>query len=89
MAESKTFALNFGEAIAFVAPGFLAFKAVSYFSGTAQSWLAAAATGDLTVGTFLFVLLALLGTPWGPPLGRGGKRRGGKKTSYAPCPTER
>ena len=58
MAESKTFALNFGEAIAFVAPGFLAFKAVSYFSGTAQSWLAAAATGDLTVGPFLFVLLA-------------------------------
>jgi len=57
MSDSKTFTLNFGEAIAFVAPGFLAFNAISYFSATAHNWLAVAASKDGTVGLFLFVLL--------------------------------
>jgi hypothetical protein len=50
MSDSKTFTLNFGEAIAFVAPGFLAFNAISYFSATAHNWLAVAASKD-AIGT--------------------------------------
>lgn len=58
MADTKIEGLNFGAAIAFVAPGFLAFKGLSYQSATLQSWLAAAVEKDQGVGVFLFVLLA-------------------------------
>ncbi len=58
MAESKAASLDFGTAIAFVAPGFIAFKALSYYSWTARSWLVAASEKEQGVGVFLFVLLS-------------------------------
>ncbi|MBS1969478.1 MAG: hypothetical protein JSU04_04190 [Bdellovibrionales bacterium] len=57
MSETKSAPQNFGLAIAFVAPGFLGFVALSYFSPMASDWLQAASKEDQGVGVFLFVLL--------------------------------
>lgn len=56
--EIKTSSLEFGTVIAFVAPGFVGFYAVSYHVATARAWLDAASNKEQTVGVFLLVLLA-------------------------------
>jgi hypothetical protein len=61
MAEDlKPSNVDFGVVIAFVAPGFVAFLAVSYHLPTAGAWMAAASHTEQSVGVFLFVLLASL-----------------------------
>jgi hypothetical protein len=59
-AELKTGNLDFGVIIAFVAPGFVTFQAISYHMPTAQAWMSAASNSEQSVGVFLFVLLASL-----------------------------
>lgn len=56
--DLKTF--SFGAVIAFVAPGFLALKAVSYRLTGAGQWLSAAESSDQSIGLFLFILVASL-----------------------------
>lgn len=56
----KPASLDLGVVIAFVAPGFVAFLALSYHMPTARAWLDAASVSDQGVGVFLFVLLASL-----------------------------
>ena len=56
--ELKPAGLEFGTIIAIVAPGFLAFHALSYHMTAAKAWLDAATTKDQSVGVFLIVLLA-------------------------------
>src|SRR5437016_9037600 len=56
--EIKTSSLEFGTVIAFVAPGFVGFYAVSYHVPTARAWLDAASNKEQSVGVFLLVLLA-------------------------------
>lgn len=56
--EIKSSGLDLGFVIAFVAPGFVAFLALSYHMPVASSWMNAASTADQGVGVFLFVLLA-------------------------------
>jgi hypothetical protein len=58
--ELKPSSLDFGVVIAFVAPGFVAFKAASYHMPTARAWMDAASNKEQSVGVFLFVLLASL-----------------------------
>ncbi len=58
MAKNKSASLDFGTVIAFVAPGFVAFKSLTYYSPTARNWMNAAASNQQTFGVFLFVLLA-------------------------------
>ena len=55
--EIKTSSLEFGTVIAFVAPGFVGFYAVSYHVPTARAWLDAASNKEQSVGVFLLVLL--------------------------------
>ena len=56
--EIKTSSLDFGTVIAFVAPGFIGFYALSYHVSSARRWLDAASNKEQTVGVFLMVLLA-------------------------------
>lgn len=56
--EIKTSSLDFGTVIAFVAPGFIGFYALSYHVSTARGWLDAASKKEQSVGVFLMVLLA-------------------------------
>ena len=56
--DLKTF--SFGAVIAFVAPGFLALKAVSYRLSGVAAWLTAAESSDQSIGLFLFILVASL-----------------------------
>lgn len=58
--DMKPSGLDFGAIIAFVAPGFFAFRAIAYQLPTAAAWLTAAADKEQSVGVFLFVLLASL-----------------------------
>lgn len=60
--EIKTSSLDFGTVIAFVAPGFIGFYAVSYHLSTARAWLDAASNKEQSVGVFLLVLLASIAT---------------------------
>jgi hypothetical protein len=61
MAEDlKASNLDFGVMIAFVAPGFVTFQAISYHVSIAQAWMDAASNSDQSVGVFLFVLLSSL-----------------------------
>jgi len=58
--DLKLSSIDFGVVIAFVAPGFVAFQAISYHMPTAGAWMSAASERDQSVGVFLFVLLASL-----------------------------
>ncbi|HEY3569226.1 MAG TPA: hypothetical protein VGP73_14945 [Thermoanaerobaculia bacterium] len=58
--EFKPDNLDFGVIIAFVAPGFITFQAISYHMPTAKAWMDAASNQEQSVGIFLFVLLASL-----------------------------
>lgn len=58
--EIKSSVLDLGFVIAFVAPGFVAFPALSYHMPAAGAWMDAASKADQGVGVFLFVLLASL-----------------------------
>src|SRR6266851_5707551 len=58
--EVKPASIDFGALIAFVAPGFLAFWALSYVSEQAGSWMTSASKENQNVGVFLFVALTSL-----------------------------
>lgn len=58
--ETKPSGLDLGFVIAFVAPGFVAFLALSYHVPAANAWMDAASKAKQGVGVFLFVLLASL-----------------------------
>ncbi len=58
--DVKVSGLDFGVIIAFVAPGFVALQATSYYTSVTQAWMAAASDKDPGVGVFLFVLLGSL-----------------------------
>lgn len=51
---------NFGLAISFLLPGFVALLGVSFFSETVETWLNVASPFAPTVGGFLYVTLGLL-----------------------------
>ena len=58
MADRKLGDLTFGMFLAFVAPGFIGFVAVSYHLPSARSWIEAAQKSEQSVGVFLFAALA-------------------------------
>lgn len=58
--ETRSSGLDPGFVIAFVAPGFVAFLALSYHLPAAGAWMDAASKAEQGVGVFLFVLLASL-----------------------------
>jgi hypothetical protein len=58
--EIRSSGLDLGFVIAFVAPGFVAFYALSYHMPMAGEWMNAASKANQGVGVFLFVLLASL-----------------------------
>ena len=59
-ADIKPESIDFGVVIAFLAPGFVAFKALSSVSPMASEWLNLSAHGQQNLGVFLFVGLASL-----------------------------
>jgi hypothetical protein len=56
----KVSSLDFGIIIAFVAPGFVALQAASYYVPTIAQWMTAASEKEQSIGVFMFVLLASL-----------------------------
>ncbi|MFI5284364.1 MAG: hypothetical protein ACHQ0J_14710 [Candidatus Dormibacterales bacterium] len=58
--ELKPENIDFGVVIAFIAPGFVAFKALSSVSSMAADWLNTAAHQEQSLGVFLFVGLGSL-----------------------------
>jgi uncharacterized membrane protein (DUF485 family) len=60
MAEFKPSEVNLGTIIAFIAPGFIAYKAICYHVAFTDRWLIAAQDKEQSVGVFLFVLLGSL-----------------------------
>jgi hypothetical protein len=60
MADKSSPSLSLGQLLAFGAPGFIAFKAVSYYSSTAAAWINSSLEKEQGVGVFLFVALASL-----------------------------
>ena len=58
MSDSRIDGLTFGAAIAFIVPGLLAFKGLTYHSKTFNVWMIAAQSHDQSLGVFLFILLA-------------------------------